>query len=216
MQTPNLQSSSRSVALRACWVQIAHTSTVLLVGSLGGTEQKKVPASSTFPKHSPCYWVAFSLLSLPFFWFLLQPWAVSDSPLFSSPLQLFSVTKHPASHPLTLFPSKLGESECKAGGWGRGEIDKATSVSDTNMAQSQHQYYVCAPSFSASHRVIDPPPCPAPFPFPVQVCPLPALTLKAAILAEKVVVWPDGAVFSSDSTLSASVGRGLVGAFEWF
>lgn len=55
-------------------------------------------------------------------WFLLQPWAVSDSVLSSSLLQLSSVTKHPASHPLTLFPSKLGESECKAevglgGGW---------------------------------------------------------------------------------------------------
>lgn len=36
--------------------------------------------------------------------------------------------------------------------------DKATSVSDTNMAQCQDQYYVYAPSFPASHRVIDPPP----------------------------------------------------------
>lgn len=50
MQTPNLQSSSRSVALRACWAQIAHTSTVLLVGSLGGTKQKKGPYLISIPK----------------------------------------------------------------------------------------------------------------------------------------------------------------------
>lgn len=87
------------------------------------------------------------------------------------------------------------------------------------MAPSQHQYYVYAPSFSASHGAIDPPPSPCPlFPFSVQVRPLPALSLslKAAILAEKVVVWPDGAIFASDSTLSGAAGKGLLGAFEWF
>lgn len=52
-------------------------------------------------------------------------------------------------------------------------MDKATSVSDTNMAQCQHQYYVYAPSFPASHSVIDPPP---PL-FSVPACPLPALAL---------------------------------------
>lgn len=56
------------------------------------------------------------------------------------------------------------------GGW----VDKATSVSDTNMAQCQDQYYVYAPSFPASHRVIDLLPLP---PFSVQACPLPALAL---------------------------------------
>lgn len=149
---------------------------------------------------------------------------MSDSVLSSSLLQLSSVTKHPASHPLTLFPSKLGESGCKAGvgvGGGRrggvGGVDKATSVRDTNMAGSQHQYYVYAPSFSASHRVIDPPPCPASFPLP---CPSLSSacshSLKAAILAKKVVVWPDGVVFSPGSPLSGAVGRGLVGASEGF
>lgn len=69
-------------------------------------------------------------------------------------------------------------------------VDKATSVSDTNMAPSQHQYYVCAPSFSASHGAVEPPSLerarPAPFPFPNRACPLPALrSLKAAILAER-------------------------------
>lgn len=94
-------------------------------------------------------------------------------------------------------------------------VDKATSVSDTNMAQCQHQYYVCAPSFSASHRVTDPPPL-SPYPLPF---PRPSLSfacthsLKAAILAEKVVVWPDGAVFSSESTLSGAVGKGTGGSF---
>lgn len=95
----------------------------------------------------------------------------------------------------------------------KGGVDKATSVRDTNMAGSQHQYYVYAPSFSASHRVIDPPPCPAPLPLPrpslSSAC---SHSLKAAILAKKVVVWPDGAVFSSGSPLSGAVGRGLVGA----
>lgn len=99
-----------------------------------------------------------------------------------------------------------------------GEIDKATSVSDTNMAQGQHQYYVCAPSFSASHRVIDPPPVALPpFPFPVQVCPLPALTLSELLFwLKEVVVWPDGAVFSSFYSIWLSGGGRLVGAFEWF
>lgn len=120
MQTPNLQSSSRSVALRACRVQIAHTSTVLPVGSLGGSEQKKGPCLINIPKAQSLLLSGFSPSSPFFFWFLLQPWAVSDSPLFSFLLQLLSVTKHPASHPLTLFPSKLGESECEAGGGGRG------------------------------------------------------------------------------------------------
>lgn len=165
-----LQSSSRSVALRACRVQIAHTSTVLLVGSLVETEQKRsLPHQHSQSTVPAIEWLP--LFSLPllifFFSFFLQPWAVSDSPLFSSLLQLFSVTEHPASRPLTLFLVGSG-----------GEKDKATSVGDTNMAQSQHQYYVCAPSFSASHRVIDPPPHPAPFSFPIQVCPLPALTLS--------------------------------------
>lgn len=118
----NTQSSKSSVALQASWVQIAHTSTVLRVGSLGGTKQKKIPASSTFSKHSPSYWVSPSHpRSFLFFfsWFLLRFWAVPVSPLFSSLLQLFSVAQHPASHPLTLFPSKQGESKCKAGGLGR-------------------------------------------------------------------------------------------------
>lgn len=97
---------------------------------------------------------------------------------------------------------------------GGGGVDKATSVSDTNMAQSQHQYYVCAPSFSASHRVIEPPSCPAPSPFPNQVCPLLALTLsKLLFWLQEVVVWSDRAAFSSDPTLSCSVG---VGFFQWF
>lgn len=102
------------------------------------------------------------------------------------------------------------------GAWGG--RDKATSVSDTNMAQSQHQYYVYAPSFSASHRVTDPPhpPAtrPAPIPSPVQVCPQPALSLSELLFwLKKAVVWPDGAVFSSGSTLSGSVGRGFAGSF---
>jgi len=103
--------------------------------------------------------------------------------------------------------------------WGEGETDKATSVSDTNVAQSQHQDDVCAPSFSASHRVIDPPPFSPPPPslFPVQVCPLPALALsKLLFWLKEVVVWPDGAVFSSDSTLPGSVGWRLLGALSGF
>lgn len=80
-------------------------------------------------------------------------------------------------------------------------VDKATSVSDTNMAQSQHQYYVYAPSFSASHRVIDPPPhspppppCPPPLLHPClsSACTRP---LRAAALDNKAPLWPDGAVF---------------------
>lgn len=65
-----------------------------------------------------------------------------DSRLFFV-LQPFSVTKHPASHPLTLFPGKLGASERMVEGWVG--VDKTTSVSDTNMARSQHQYYVVFP-----------------------------------------------------------------------
>lgn len=49
---------------------------------------------------------------------------------------------------------------------------KATSVRDTNVARCQDQYYVYAPSFPASHRVIDPPP------FSIHACPLPALALS--------------------------------------
>lgn len=67
-----------------------------------------------------------------------------------------------------------------------GGVDKATSVSDTNMAPSQHQYYVCAPSFSASHGAVEPPSLERARPFPNRACPLPALrSLKAAILAER-------------------------------
>lgn len=102
-----------------------------------------------------------------------------------------------------------------------GGVDKATSVSDTNMAPSQHQYYVCAPSFSASHGAVEPPSLararPAPFPFPTE----PVLCLHSALSKllfwlKEVVVWPDGSVFSSDSTLSGSVGRMLVGALSGF
>lgn len=41
VQTSNLQSSLCFIALRACRVQITHTSTVLLVGSLRGTKLKR-------------------------------------------------------------------------------------------------------------------------------------------------------------------------------
>lgn len=100
---------------------------------------------------------------------------------------------------------------------GGGGEDKATSVSDTNMAQSQHQYYVCAPSFSASHRAIDPPPPRlAPFPFPGPslsfACTLPLS--QSCYSGRKVVVWLDGAAFSSDSTLSGAAGREVLSGFE--
>lgn len=101
------------------------------------------------------------------------------SPLYCNSLLLPSI--QPVT-PWLCFQANWESASARQGlglGWiGVGGVDKATSVSDTNMAQSQHQYYVYAPSFSASHRVIDPPPCPVPFPFPVQVCPLPALTLS--------------------------------------
>lgn len=69
---------------------------------------------------------------------------------------------------------------------GGGGVDKATSVSDTNMAQCQDQYYVYAPSFPASHRVIDLPP-PPPFlrPSLSSACTRP---LPAAILDNRAVV----------------------------
>lgn len=111
MQTPNLQSSLLSVSLRACWVQIAHTSTELFVGSLGGTKQgKKGPCLINIPKAQSLLLSGFSPLSFLFFF---------D---FCSVLQLFSVTKHPASRPLTLV-SKQTERERVQGkgvmaGWG--------------------------------------------------------------------------------------------------
>lgn len=63
---------------------------------------------------------------------------------------------------------------------------KATSVRDTNVAQCQDQYYVYAPSFPASHRVIDLLPYP-PFLHP---CLSSACTrsLRAAILDNGAVV----------------------------
>lgn len=83
--------------------------------------------------------------------------------------------------------------------------DKATSVSDTNMAQCQQQYYVYAPSFSASHRAtalhlphltrLTLPPA---HPSASSAC---TQTLSAAILAYK-----GGASAPSASSLCGSLG----------
>lgn len=215
-QTPNLQSSSRSVALRACRVQIAHTSTVLPVGSLGGSEQKKGPCLINIPKAQSLLLSGFSPSS-PFFLIF----APALSCVWFTPVLLSIATplcyQASSQSPLDSVSKQTGRERVRGRGWGEGRTDKATSVSDTNMALSQHQYHVCAPSFSASHRVIDPPPRLAPFPFPIQVCPSPALILS------KLLFWLKrwwfglmGLCLFPDSTLCGSVGRGLVWALEWF
>lgn len=178
MQTPNLQSSSRSVALRACWAQIAHTSTVLLVGSLGGTKQKKGPYLISIPKAQSLLLSGFFPPSLPVFDFCSSPGLCLIHPCSPFYCNSFLLPSIQPVTPWLCFQANWERASARQGVEAGGEIDKATSVSDTNMAQSQHQYYVCAPSFFASHRVIDPPPHHALFPFPVQVCPLPALTLS--------------------------------------
>lgn len=140
---------------------------------------RNAPASSTFSKHSPCDWVAFFLpCSLPFFF------ASSTGPVWfptvplSTAVFFLLLSIQPVS-PWLCFQANWEGASAKQGV--RGEVDKGTSVSDTNMAQSQQKYYVCAPSFSATHQVIDPPPHTACFPFPHPpsgVCPLPTLTLS--------------------------------------
>lgn len=96
-------------------------------------------------------------------------------------LQRFFCFQASSQSPLDSVSKQFGrKNECKAGAGagvaqcvcvgGVGGRDKATSVSDTNMAQSQHQYYVYAPSFSASHRVTDPP-APLPLALPPSLLP---------------------------------------------
>lgn len=103
-----------------------------------------------------------------------------------------------------------------------GGVDKATSVSDTNMAPSQHQCTM----FALPHSL--PPterlslPLSSAHALPPSLSPTePVLCLHSALSKllfwlKEVVVWPDGSVFSSDSTLSGSVGRMLVGALSGF
>lgn len=136
-------------------------------------------SNSPFPSSAPFFFnflhqLLGSILSLP------------PALLLSASLEPLSASKHQASRLLTLFPGNLGERTSAKAGGGGGE-DKATSVSDTNMAQCQHQYYVYAPSFSASHRVtaLHLPHCPtSPFHPPIQVRPLPALRLS------QLLFWP--------------------------
>lgn len=149
MQTPNLQSSSRSVILLACRVQIAHTSPVLLVGSLGETKQNKslphqhsqstVPAVECPPSQNL------------FYIYLLRRGLNVSHPcpsLFCSSFLL------PSTQPITpwlCFQAKWERvSARQRAGVG---VDRTTFAGDINMAQRQHQYYVCTPSFSASHTV---------------------------------------------------------------
>lgn len=178
----------------------------------------------------PSYWGNPPAPHPLLFDFCTSPGLFLFSPLLSSPFAtLFLFPSIQPVAPWLCFQAIWEKERARGRGWswggsvclcgGLGGRDKATSVSDTNMAQSQHQYYVYAPSFSASHRVTDPPhpPAtrPAPIPSPIQVCPQPALSLSELLFwLKKAVVWPDGAVFSSSSTLSGSVGRGEL--FEWF
>lgn len=129
--------------------------------------RENVPISSMFPKHSPRIRGAFPLqLQQPIsttpnpflFLFSIFAPALGLFPLLApcSPPLCFSATpfcfQASSQSPLDSVSRQFGwKNECK-GGRGRRE-DKATSVSDTNMAQCQHQYYVYAPSLPASHRV---------------------------------------------------------------
>lgn len=148
-QTPNLQSSLRSVALRACWVQIAHTSTVLPVGSLEANRKRSQPHQHSQSTVPAIEWL-FSPLSL----FLIFAPALSCVWFTPVLLSIANPLCYQASSqsPLDSVSKQTGRERVRGRGWGVGRTDKATSVSDTNMAPSQHQYHVCAPSFSASHE----------------------------------------------------------------
>lgn len=179
------------------------------------TEKRSLPHQHSQSTVPAIEWL-FSLLSLFFLIF-----APALSCVWFTPVLLSIATplcyQASSQSPLDSVSKQTGRERVRGRGWGEGRTDKATSVSDTIMALSQHQYHVCAPSFSASHRVIDPPPRLAPFPFPIQVCPSPALILS------KLLFWLKrwwfglmGLCLFPDSTLCGSVGRGLVGALEWF
>lgn len=170
---------------------------------------------------SPCYWVPPPPPFLFFFfWFSHQLWAVSVClPLFFSQSQLFSVTRHPACHLLPLFPGKLrewvhGKGQRQGGLEGWFGIDKATSVSDTNMASEPTAVLCCAPLLSCLPQRDWASFCPDLLALSIHVCPPPALTpSKLLFWLKQTVVWSGGALFSSKSALSCSKERG---AFEWF
>lgn len=155
-----------------------------------------VLASPTFPKPPP---------PSPRFWFSHQLWAGSVClPLFSSQSQLFSVTRHPACHLLPLFPGKLrewvhGKGQRQGGLEGWFGIDKATSVSDTNMASEPTAVLCCAPLLFCLPQRDWASLCPGLLALSIHVCPLPALTLSELLFwLKQTVVW---------SALSCSKGR---------
>lgn len=150
---------------------------------------------------------------------------------FCSVLQLFSVTKHPASRPLTLV-SKQTERERVQGkgvmaGWGwwcgcegEGWTRLLLLVTQTWLRASTSTMFALPHSLPPTERLSLP--LSSAHALPPSLSPTePVLCLHSALSKllfwlKEVVVWPDGSVFSSDSTLSGSVGRMLVGALSGF
>ena len=183
------------------------------------TGEGGVPASSTFPKHSSSYWVP--PLPSPFLIFAPALSCVWFTSVLLSIATLFCYQASSQS-PLDSVSKQTGKERVQGRGWGRPGwglwgVDKATSVSDINMAQGQRQYYVYAPSFSASNRVIDPPTTttlsPSLSPSKSVLC-LHSLSLSCYFgWGSSGLAWW-GCVFFP--LYSVSVGRRLLGAFECF
>lgn len=147
---------------------------------------KKVPASSTFPKHSPCYWVASPLFSPSFdYLFFLQPWAVSDSPLSSSIAALFCCWA--SSHSSPVFKQTGRERvRVRGRGWVRGR-DKTRLlllVTQTWLRANTSTMFVLPHSLPPTEWLTLPLALPLPFSHPSlsSAC---THSLKAAILAER-------------------------------
>lgn len=115
-----LQSSSRSVALRACWVQIAHTSTVLLAASLGETDQKRsLPHQHSQSTVPAIEWLP--LFSLPLLIIFFLPPALGCvwfTPVLLSIAALFCCWA--SSHSSPVSKQTGGRERVQGRGWVRG------------------------------------------------------------------------------------------------